>query len=49
MATQNTDTTNNPVNNAINNAGPSPGPREAHPSAGGDLYQIVTDKIIALI
>lgn len=45
MATKNTDTTNT----TINNAGTSPAPREAHPRAGGDIYQIVTDKIIALI
>ena len=31
------------------NAGPFPAPREAHPSTGGDLYQTVTDQIIAAI
>lgn len=46
MATKNTDTTN-PTE--THNAGTSPAPREAHPSAGGDIYQNVTDRIIALI
>ncbi len=44
MATKTTDTTTN-----NNPAGTSPAPREAHPRAGGDLYQIVTDQIIGAI
>ncbi len=45
MATKSTDTTKS----TINNAGTSPAPREAHPRAGGDIYQTVTNQIITLI